>query len=70
MNHVFLVQSVSTDVFKKLAKEGVKTNEFDCFTQVITYFVCISKQAAVNDCRKYNRKKTDSRYFVNTSPLY
>ena len=70
MRNVFLVQSVDTGVFKKLAKEGVKTKSYDCFTQVTTYFVCNSKQDAVEDCRKYNRKQAGLIYFVSIVPLY
>lgn len=70
MRNVFLVQSVDTGVFKKLAKEGVKTRSYDCFAQVTTYFVCNDKLNAVEDCRKYNRKQAGLIYFVADVPLY
>lgn len=70
MNKVFLVQSVGAGVFEKLAKGGVKSHDFDCYAQVTTYYVCKSKEYAVNDCRKNNRKETSLRYFVNEVSIY
>ena len=70
MRNVFLVQSVDTGVFKKLAKAGVKPHDLDCYTQVTTYFVCKSKRDAVNDCRKYNRTTNYLRYFFDVVSLY
>ena len=70
MEIVFLVQSVDTATFRKLAKDGVKTNDFECCTQVTTYFACRSKKNAVDDCREYNRVKTQSIFFVNEVYLY
>ncbi len=67
---VFLVQSVGAEVFQKLAKEGVKVHDFDCRTQVTTYFACKSKENAVDDCRKYNRVKSKTIFFVNIIYLY
>lgn len=64
MEKVFLVQSVNTATFRKLAKGGVKTNDFDCITQVTTYFACKSKKKAVDSCRKYNRVVTQAIFFV------
>lgn len=65
MGKVFLVQSVNTATFRKLAKGGVKTNDFDCCTHVTTYFACRSKRKAVYCCRKYNRVATQSIFIVN-----
>lgn len=70
MGNVFLVQSVVTDTFHKLAKEGLKSHDFDCAALVSTFYVCKSKQAAVKDCRDLNRKQTASRYFVNEVSFY
>lgn len=70
MSNVFLVQSAGTDVFKKLAKQGVKADNFDCYTPVVTMYVCKSYQTAVNDCRKYNREQTVSRFFVQVASFY
>lgn len=65
MKKGFVVRSVNADTFRKLAKAGVKTNDFDCSTQVTTYFACRSKKNAVDCCRKYNRVKTKRIFFVN-----
>lgn len=65
MKKVFLVQSVSTYWFRKLAKDGVKSHDFDCYAPVVTNYVCSSKTSAVKDCRKYNREEHVLRYFVN-----
>lgn len=70
MGKVFLVQSVNNATFRKLAKSGIKTHDFDCSTQVTTYFACKSKKNAVDDCRKYNRGQTRSIFFVNEVYLY
>ena len=70
MEKVFLIQSVNTATFRKLAKGGVKTIDFDCCTPVTTYFACRSKENAVDDCRKYNRGQTKSIFFVNEVYLY
>lgn len=70
MKKIFLVQSVDTATFRKLAKGGVKTHGFDCSTQVTTYFACNSKENAVDDCRRYNRVETQSIFFVNEVYLY
>lgn len=70
MKKIFLVQSVDTTTFRKLAKDGVKTHDFDCRTKVTTYFACNSKENAVDDCRKYNRVETQSMFFVNKVYLY
>lgn len=64
MKKVFLIQSVDTATFRKLAKDGVKTNEFDCCTKVATYLACRSKKKAVDSCRKYNRVRTQTVFFV------
>lgn len=70
MVKVFLVQSAGAGAFKKLAKDGVKSHDFDCYAPVTTYYVCKSKENAVNDCRKNNRKETLLRYFVNEVSFY
>lgn len=70
MSNVFLVQSVDTSVFKKLAKRGRIVHDFDCYSSVVTCYVCKSYQNAVNDCRKYNRQQTNARYFVNVVSFY
>lgn len=70
MRNVFLVQSVDTGEFKKLAKEGVKTKSIDCFTLVSNLFVCNDKMEAVDDCRRYNREKNGSIYFVTVIPFF
>ena len=70
MKKVFLVQSVDTDTFRKLAKSGVKTHYFDCSAKVITYYGCSTKKSAVNDCRTRNRPYNKTRYFVNEVYLY
>ena len=70
MRKVFLVQSVDTDTFKKLAKSGIKTRGFDCYAQVVSYYVCSDKMSAVIDCRINNQPETKSRYFVNEVFLY
>lgn len=70
MEKVFLVQRVNTATFRKLAKGGVKTKDFDCSTKVTTYFACRSKKEAVDCCRNYNRVLTQSIYFVVESMLH
>lgn len=70
MSKVFLVQSVDTGTFRKLTKGGFKTHDFDCCAPVATYYVCQSKVAAVEDCRRHNREETSLRYFVNEVHLY
>lgn len=65
MTNVFLVQSVDMDTYRKLAKDGVKVHDFDCYAVVTTLYVCKSYEQAVQDCRRDNRKQTISRYFVN-----
>lgn len=70
MKKVFLVQSVDTDTFRKLAKSGVKTHYFDCSAKVITYYGCSTKESAVNDCRRYNHPVLKSTYFFNEVYLY
>lgn len=70
MEKVFLVQSVDTATFRKLAKDGVKTNEFDCCTKVATYLAFRSKKEAVDSCRKYNRVRTQTIFFINEVNLY
>ena len=70
MEKVFLVQSVNNTTFRKLAKGKVKTNYFDCSTQVTTLFACRSKKNAVDSCRKYNHVETQSIFFVNEVCLY
>lgn len=70
MKKVFLVQSVSTDKFRKLVKGGVASHDLDCYAQVTSYYVCSSKKAAINDCRKHNREETKQRYFVNEVSFY
>lgn len=70
MEKVFLVQSVNNATFRKLAKGKVKTNYFDCSTQVTTLFACRSKKNAVDCCRNYNHVETQSVFFVNEVCLY
>lgn len=70
MEKVFLVQSVNTATFRKLAKGGVKSHDFDCYTHVTTYFACRSKKDAVDSCRKYNRVATQSVFLINEVDLY
>lgn len=70
MTNVFLVQSVDTDTFRQLAKEGIKVHDLDCYALVATYYVCKSYQQAVQDCRSNNRSQTGSRYFVNVVCCY
>lgn len=70
MKKIFLVQSVDTTTFRKLAKGGVKTRVLDCSTPVTTYFACNSKENAVDDCRKYNRVETQLIFFVSEVYLY
>lgn len=70
MANVFLVQSVDTDTFRKLAKDGVKLHDFDLYASVVTNYACKSYQEAVQECRKYNRKQTYSRYLVNEVCCY
>ena len=70
MKKVFLVQSVDTDTFKKLAKSGIKTHYFDCSAKVITYYGCSTKETAVKHCRNNNQPYTKTRYFVNEVYLY
>lgn len=70
MKKVFLVQSVDTATFRKLAKGGFKTHDFDCYAPVATYYVCSTKVSAVNGCRKNNRPETETKYFVNEVYLY
>lgn len=70
MANVFLIQSVDTDTFHKLAKEGEKVDDFDCYALVVTNYACNSYQKAVIDCREYNREQTSLRYFVKVVLCY
>lgn len=70
MSKVFLVQSVDTDTFYKLAKKGICVSKLDIYTLVATNYACVSYREAIDDCRRCNRKQTYSRYFVREISCY